>query len=112
MSSHTPLPVLLLVVGLSTLLIGCGDKDDDSGASESVTDACQLAEDHSDCPACADGDVTCSYGEHSVTRMSCGDCQARSQLYQELCDAGVNDAEADILAGLECSDPVPGEDAG
>jgi len=90
--------------GLSMTLVACGDKDDDSGSSE--TAACQLADENAGCPECADGDVTCTYGDHSATEMSCGDCQARSQLYHDLCEAGVEDSEADILAGVECSDPV------
>ena len=96
---------LFFVASLSMTLIACGDKDDDSGESDAA--ACQLAQEANACPECADGDVTCSYDEYSVTELSCGDCQARSQLYSDLCDAGVEDSEADIIAGVECSEPVP-----
>ena len=99
---------LFLAFGMSMSLVACGDKDDeDTGAAAAA--ACQLAEEISACPECADGDVTCTYGELSVTELSCGDCQARSQLYNDLCDGGVEDSEADILAGVECSDPVNAE---
>ena len=95
---------LFLAFGMSMSLLACGDKDDDTGASDAA--ACQLAAEADFCAECADGDVTCSYGEFSATELSCGDCQARSQLYDDLCDAGVEDSEAEILAGLECSDPA------
>lgn len=97
---------LALCLGLAA----CGDKDSDSGtdtAAEATTAACQLALDLGDCGACYDGIVTCTYGDASVTEGSCGDCQARAGLYNQLCEAGIEDSEEDILAGLECSEPVP-----
>ncbi len=94
----------LFAATLSATLMAWGDKDGDSGSSE--TAACQLLAWIDGCSECADGDVTCSYGDYSATELSCGDCQARSRLYQDLCDAGIEDSEADITAGLECSDPV------
>ena len=96
------MPLLLITVGL----IGCGDKDDsgETGAPAQSA-ACEMAAEIEACPECADGDVTCSYGEESVTELSCGDCQARSSLLNQLCDADIEDERAEIEAGLSCSDP-------
>lgn len=90
---------------LSLLLVACGDKDGDSGDSGSaaVSGACELAAEYEACPECADGDVTCTYGDESVTELSCGECQARSSLLRELCDAGIDDSRAEIEAGMECA---------
>ena len=66
---------------LAAMMTGCGDKDDTASAQ---SDACALAESHSACPECDDGQVTCEYGSHSETANSCGDCQARSALYESL----------------------------
>ncbi len=98
----------LVVPALATaaallMFAGCGDKDDDSGAS--LTAACALAV-NDGCPECYDGEVTCTYEEQSATAGSCGECQPRAALYQQLCDAGVDDAEDDILSGTVCSDPL------
>lgn len=94
--------LLVLALGLSA----CGEKDDtgddDDSGSSGLTAACQLYEDNLGCPECADGDVTCTYGEVSVTEMSCGGCQAEAALYGALCDAGVTDSAAAIQAGMEC----------
>lgn len=87
---------------LTLMLTGCGDKDDTAAQS----DACSLAEDHSACPECDDGEVTCEYDTYSETANSCGDCQARSALYWSLCEAGITDDSATIEAGVTCSDPV------
>ena len=94
-----------LVLALS--LVACGDKDDADSGGESLSGACELVADLTDCPSCYDGVVTCTYGDESVSEGSCGDCQARYALYAQLCDAGVEDSRADIESGLECSDPVP-----
>lgn len=79
-----------------------------AGMECSKTDyaACSLAEEYAICDGCADGHVTCTYGEHSETAMSCGDCQARGQLYATLCAYFVTDSREEIVAGTECSDPV------
>ena len=69
--------------------------------------ACKLAEETAACPECYSGEVTCSYGRHSVTAASCGDCQARSGLYQRLCEVGVEDDRAAIEAGVVCTEPLP-----
>ena len=96
------MPILFITVGL----IGCGDKDDSGETgSPAVSGACELAAEIEACPECADGEVTCSYGDESATELSCGDCQARSALLDALCDADIEDSRADIEAGLSCSDP-------
>ena len=64
---------------LFLLGVGCDTPDN--------TDACDLFEDHMACPECYDGDVTCSYGDTSVTQGSCGGCQAEAGLYAALCEA-------------------------
>ena len=96
------LPLFLLTVGL----VGCGNKADsgETGAPAQSA-ACELAAELEVCPECADGDVTCSYGDESVTELSCGDCQARSSLLSALCEADIEDERAEIEAGLSCSDP-------
>ena len=96
------IPILFLTAGL----IGCGDKDDSGDSSApAVSAACEMAAELDACPECADGDVTCSYGDESATELSCGDCQARSALLSALCDADIEEDRADIEAGLSCSDP-------
>jgi len=89
-----------MLLGCVVALSACGDKD--TGSDDG---ACELAEENMACPECYSGEVTCTYGEYSATEGSCGDCQARSALYQDLCDAGVPDSADDIEAGTECSDP-------
>jgi hypothetical protein len=89
--------MLLVCVGT---FAACGDKDDSGAAG-----ACDLASDHEGCPECYSGEVTCTYSGFSATEGSCGDCQARSALYQQLCDAGVSDSAADIEAGTTCDNP-------
>ncbi len=84
------------------LWMGCAGPDDSGQDTDGVSEACALAEQNSECPECDDGPVTCSYGEFSETENSCGDCQARSALYQALCDAGVEDSSAQIEADTEC----------
>lgn len=96
-------PWMHLVIAAALALGACGEPDD---SGDAASEACALADDHMDCPACYSGEVTCEYGEFSETAGSCGDCQARSALYSALCDAGVEDAAADIEAGTTCSDPV------
>ena len=113
------MPVLMLSMGL----MACGDEDSvdsgaaaDSGAADSgavdsgdppgLTGACQLAAQELGCAGCYDGAVTCTYGEESVTTASCGDCQARIALWDQLCEAGIEDSRAEIESGLTCSDPV------
>ncbi len=73
---------------LAAMMTGCGDKDDTASQE------------------CDDGQVTCEYGSYSETANSCGDCQARSALYEGLCAAGVEDAAASIEAGVSCSAPT------
>lgn len=102
------LATFALAALLPLVLTACGDKDD-TGSDDLA--ACQLADDNAACPECYSGEVTCSYGDdYSATEGSCGDCQARSALYRELCDAGVEDSEDDIVAGVSCSDPVMAEE--
>lgn len=107
----------MTVMVLSAALCGCGDNDADSGDSgaTSVTDtaspqplsgACKLAAQELACAACYDGEVTCAYGEESVTVGSCGDCQSRLALYDQLCASGIEDSREDIEAGIVCSDPA------
>ena len=109
--TRTMLTTLALAAALT--LGACGDKDDsgadDTGAGAAtgaaLTDACTLADEHSGCDECYSGEVTCEYDEYSATEGSCGDCQARSSLYADLCSADVPDSRADIEAGTSCSDP-------
>jgi hypothetical protein len=103
-----------LALAAALTLGACGDKDDsgadDTGAGAdtgvALTEACTLADEHSACDECYSGEVTCEYDEYSATEGSCGDCQARSSLYADLCSADVPDSRADIEAGTICSDPI------
>ena len=85
--------VLLVFV----LLMGCGETEPDSGA-------CEMVASLEGCPECADGEVTCTFDEISVTAFSCGGCQAEQGLWRELCDSGSMATAADITAGMVCED--------
>lgn len=78
---------------------------DDTGTPDTPTGACALAAESQSCPSCSEGDLTCTYGAVSVTAGSCGECQARSALYQALCDAGVTDSREAITEGVTCAPP-------
>jgi hypothetical protein len=91
-----------LALAAALTLAACGETDDSEPAS---LDACTLAKEWSACDECYSGDVTCEYGDTSVTEASCHDCQARGALYAALCAAEVTDSRADIEAGATCSDP-------
>lgn len=71
-------------------------------ACDPIVDACDLAAANDACPECSDGEVECTFRDTSVTAVSCGDCQARSGLYQDLCDAGETATAADIEAETVC----------
>lgn len=98
---------ITLALAAALTLGACGEKDD-SGADDTaaLTDACALAAELSTCDECYSGEVTCEYDEYSATAGSCGDCQARSKLYADLCSADVTDSRSDIEAGTTCSDPI------
>ena len=68
--------------------------------------ACELADENQACPECSSGPTTCSFGDTSVTENSCGDCQARSGLYAELCDAGETATREEIEAQTVCEPTV------
>ena len=70
------------------------------------TGACELAAEREGCPECADGTVTCTFGNSSVTEISCGGCQAESALLAELCDAGETASREAIEAGMECTEAL------
>ena len=83
---------------LFILLTGCNESGE--------TDACALFASNEGCPECADGEVTCSYGDASVTLFSCGGCQAEFGLYYELCEAGITDSAETIQTDMVCEDTV------
>jgi hypothetical protein len=91
------------------MLVGLAACDEDQDDERSA--ACQLQEANQECPECYDGDMTCTYGDVSVTEGSCGGCQARSALYQALCAAGNDDTKAEIESGMDCQD-VGGTESG
>ena len=76
------------------------------GDVEGDPDACDLAAEHEACPECSSGPMTCSFGDTSVTANSCGDCQARSGLYNELCDEGEVATREEIEADTVCEPTV------
>jgi len=66
-------------------------------------DVCDLADGFGLCNQCVDGETTCTYEDVSVTSTSCDECQARSSLYGELCDDGVEASAADVEDGTFCT---------
>ena len=98
----------------------------DAGSSDGAADgmmsvdagntdgACELAAAVGGCPECVDGNITCSFAGMSITRVSCGGCQARAGLFQALCDSGSTASAAEIEAGMVCVDAEDGtsSDAG
>ena len=84
---------------LMTILLGCGDAQND--------DACDYLQAAEGCPECADGEVTCTYGDVSVTEFSCGGCQAEQMLMAELCAHGDETPAETILADMVCEDVPP-----
>ena len=46
--------------------------------------------------------MTCTFEDTSATANSCGDCQARAELYNALCDAGETADQATIEADTVC----------
>jgi hypothetical protein len=93
---------LLLALPLSLLACTGSGKDDRSDTGSTDGDACELAADSQTCPECSSGDATCTFEETSVTAASCGDCQARAGLYQQLCDDGATADRATIEAETVC----------
>ena len=85
---------------LCWVLLGCNEPS-------SSDDACAWVADQMGCPECADGDVTCSFEDQSVTEMSCGGCQAQVGLMSALCDSGSTATAQDILDGMVCEDASP-----
>jgi hypothetical protein len=88
-------------------VVACGVDGNDDGNNDDDNDvdvdgACDLAAEFSGCPECDDGIVTCTYEGASATENSCGGCQARGALYQQLCDADVDADAADIEADTVC----------
>ena len=77
-------------------LVACLDPLEGDG------DACDLADEHQGCDDCTTGPTTCTFGDTSVTENSCGDCQARSALYNQLCDDGETASADEIEADTVC----------
>ncbi len=96
----------LMCSGLLTAAVGIagcaivnngGGSDDADGAT-----VCDLADEFQSCPECDDGDATCTFEEVSVTRASCGECQARGALFQQLCDDDEAKSADAVEAGTVC----------
>ena len=83
------------IVLLCLLLSACGETTPETGA-------CELLEDFGDCPLCADGTVTCSFEETSVTEPSCMGCQAKVVLLYRLCENGTTATAEEINAEMIC----------
>ena len=86
---------------LCGLALGC--------SGESTQTACDWLVTSAGCDECADGEVTCSFEDASVTAMSCGGCQAEAGLMQALCDAGSTATAQEILDGMVCEDAATEE---
>jgi hypothetical protein len=87
---------------LATLGACAGSSGTPTGDS-ALTGACELAAISQSCPSCSDGPYTCTYGEVTVTRGSCGECQVRGALYSALCEAGETDTADQIEVGAVCA---------
>ena len=85
----------------SVVVIFCG-----MGASACINGsnsaACGVPDE--DCGLCYTGDVTCSYGDISVTKESCYQCQAKNELYLVLCEMGNPASVQEIEEGIVCVD--------
>jgi len=80
------------------------DSDSGSGTTPALA-ACELFAENNACPECADGTITCSYGDTSATELSCGGCQAEAALLQALCEAGETADRATLEAEIGCGPP-------
>ena len=60
-------------------------------------DPCLLAVQTEICSNCFSGNVTCTYEDVSETVGSCGTCQAQHELYQRLCDEGVETVTGTVV---------------
>jgi hypothetical protein len=101
------LPLTALALLLAACSGGGGSQPTDSGTpgtTEPVA-ACELLAEYPGCPECADGTVTCSYGDVSATEMSCGGCQAEYALLAALCDAEEPASREELEAGISCGPP-------
>ena len=85
--------LLTLVLVPWIVVVGCSD-------SESV---CGKAAEQA-CPECLDGVVTCSFDGVEVTEPSCDGCQARTGLYDELCEAGSTATVSEVDEGMVCEE--------
>ena len=59
-----------------------------SGCPPTLSPSCLRLAQAEDCGACADGAVTCTLGDVSVTELSCMGCQAEVGLFRALCEQG------------------------
>ena len=78
------------------MMVGCGDSVEPG--------PCEYLNDNEGCDECADGDVTCTFEEVSVTELSCGGCQAHFGLFHELCASGTTVTAAEVLEKMVCED--------
>jgi len=97
------MPRTLLCLLLATGCVGGDDKDPDTTGDTSGSEACALAADSQTCPECSDGTVTCTFDDTSATAASCGGCQARAELYGQLCADGETADRATIEANTVCA---------
>lgn len=83
------------------VVVGCGEGAVGDSAAP-VLESCELAASSQTCPSCSDGALTCEFEGSSVTTESCGECQVRAALYQDLCDAGELATADEIVARTAC----------
>lgn len=83
-------------------LLGVGCTGSGSKTDSSTVAACELAEASASCPECSDGPTRCDFDRTAVVVSSCGECQARWALYDQLCRDGETATAAEIEAETRC----------
>jgi len=91
-----------IVIATLSVFPWCGDEEPAPIDTARPTAACDLASEFQGCPECYSGEVECTFRDISVTEGSCGDCQARSGLYRELCESGVGASRLAIESETVC----------
>lgn len=86
--------IFALLVAFSTGAVSCGG----GGGGGAICDDLEGIA----CDDCYDGLTRCEFDGVEVTERSCGGCQARFALLQELCASGSERTIEEVDAGMEC----------
>ena len=88
------MPAVLRILMMGSLLVGCSDPGEPT--------VCEL--EGMGCDDCFTSNHECEYEGVVVVEPSCNGCQARFELYRELCERGNTDTLQEVDAGMVCSD--------